>query len=276
MTILKLLGCEAPRLRGLGEIVPLSLDQYHRMIAAGILPEGAPCELLEGYVLGKDRGLGQARPHPCVMPKDPPRLAGLAELWPLSLDQYHRMIATGILGEDDPVELLEGYLVAKDYGRGPGMPPAPEHASATGRLNRRLTKTLPDTWVVRCQDPIQLGPAGVAGAGSEPQPDVAVAQGPESRYDSHHPGPGELCLVAEVSDTTLSRDRGDKAEIYASAGISLYWIVNLVDRCLEVYSDPDPATGQYRSQQTLAEDQQVVLSWPGLAPVTFAVKDFLP
>src|ERR1051326_4980874 len=101
------------------------------------------------------------------MPEDPPRLGGVAELWPLSLDQYHRMIAAGILDEDDRIELLDGYLVAKDSGRGPGMPPGPEHASATSRVNRRLSRTLPETWVVRCQDPIHIGPSAVAGAGSE-------------------------------------------------------------------------------------------------------------
>jgi Uma2 family endonuclease len=275
-TTKQLLGHAVPHVQGLGEIVPLTLDQYHRMISSGILPDGTPVELVGGYIVGKDRGMGHELPDSCVMPKDPPRLAGTAELWPLSLDQYHQMIAAGILAEDDPIELIDGYLVAKDSGRGPGMPPAPEHASSTSRVNRRLSRALAETWVVRCQDPIQLGPSDIAGAGSEPQPDVAVAQGPESRYDNHHPGPADLLLVVEVSDSTLSRDRQDKAQRYASASLPRYWIVNLVDRQLEVYTDPDPATGQYRSRQVLTENAQVVLSWPGLAPVTFAVKDFLP
>jgi Uma2 family endonuclease len=258
------------------EVMPLSLDQYTRMIATGILGEDDPIEMLEGYLIGKDQGMGQARPQPGVMPPDPPRLAGLMEVWPLTLDQYERMIAAGIINEDDAVELLEGYLVATDRGRGPGMPPAPEHASATRRLNRRLAKALSDAWVISCQDPIRLGPPHVAGAASEPQPDVAVAIGPEDRYDHQHPGPPELRLIAEVADSTLVSDRRYKTQLYAEAGIPLYWIVNLVDRRLEVYTDPDPAAGAYRSQEVLTEDQAVVLAWEGLAPLPFQVREFLP
>ncbi len=276
MTVTRVTGSEVPRLRGMLDVVPLSLDQYHRMIDAGILENGTPIELLEGYLIGKDRGLGQERPQPCRMLADPPRLAGLMEVWPLSIEQYERMLAEGILGEDDPIELLEGYLVATDRGRGPGMGVGPEHASATSQLTRRLSRTLPETWVVRCQDPIGLGPAEVAGAGSEPQPDVAVAQGPDSRYVQRHPGPEDLRLVVEVADSSLSTDRDIKGKSYASASIPLYWIVNLVDRQLEVYSDPDPAAGQYRSRQVLSENQQVVLGWEGLAPITLQVKDLLP
>src|SRR5438093_128448 len=106
-TTKQLLGHALPLLPGRGAIVPLTLDQYHRMLRLGILLDGTPVELLEGYLIGQDRGMGQERPDPCVMPEDPPRLGGSAELWPLSLDQYHRMIAAGILEEDDRIELLD-------------------------------------------------------------------------------------------------------------------------------------------------------------------------
>src|SRR5438045_1492508 len=112
-----------------------------------------------------------------------PRLRGLLEVMPLSLAQYERMIADGILGEDEPLELLEGYIIGIDRGGGPGMPPNPEHSSATARVNRRFTKALPDPWLVRCQDPIRLSPLDAPGAGTEPQPDVFVIRGPESRFD---------------------------------------------------------------------------------------------
>jgi Uma2 family endonuclease len=185
------------------------------------------------------------------------------------------MIETGILAEGAPTELLEGYLVAKDRGRGPGMTHGPIHATGVSRLYRVLLAALGHEWVIRSQLPITLPPAARV-RGSEPEPDGWVADGPEHRYVDHHPGPGEIRLVAEVADSSLLADRRGKGPLYAAAGIPLYWIINLVDRQLEVYSDPDPATGQYRSQQILAEDQQVTLSWPGLAPVTFAVRDFLP
>jgi Uma2 family endonuclease len=241
------------------------------MRAAGILAKDEPVELCEGYLVGKD----QARPEPCAMPSDPPRLEG-RELWPLSLEQYQRMIAEGILEEDDPVELLDGYIIATDRGRGPGMPPGPEHAFSTNALHTSLVRALAPAWVVRCQDPIALGLAAVPGAGAAPQPDVSVAQGPNTLYAHRYPGAADLCLVAEVADSSLLTDRRAKAVRYAQAGIPLYWIVNLVDRQIEVYSDPDTAAGQYRSVQVFDEHQQVVLSWAGLAPVTFAVRDFLP
>lgn len=122
----------------------------------------------------------------------------------------------------------------------------------------------------------QVTPLTVAGRGSEPEPDVAVAQGPEARYDDHHPRSEELYLLVEVAASSLAEDRNYKAWLYATAGIPRYWIVNLVDRQLEVYSDPDLAVGQYRSRQILREDQEVVLHWQGLAPVTILVKDLLP
>jgi Uma2 family endonuclease len=275
MTVTKVTRSAVPRVRGLGEIAPLSLEQYHRMIETGILDEDDPVELHNGYIVSLNKGMGYDWPAAAV-PLDVPRLYGDALLWPLSLDQYHRMIAAGILGEDDPIELLDGYLVLKDQGRGPGMGHGPGHATAVSQVHDVLRGALGNSWVVRSQLPISLGTNQTTGTGKEPEPDAAVAQGPRQRYTHHHPGPQDLRLVAEVADSSLVNDRRLKGPLYASAGIALYWIVNLVDRCLEVYSDPDPATGQYRSQQTLAEDQQVVLSWPGLAPVTFAVKDFLP
>ena len=258
------------------EIWPLSVEQYEQMIAAGILTEEDPVDFVEGYLVARDQNLGQPRPHGRELGKGTPRYEGRRELWPLSSEQYERMNKEGILGEDDPIELLEGYLVAIDRGGGPGMPPKPEHSYATASVHRRLTRALPDPWLARSQDPIRLSPAGVPGVGREPQPDVFVIQGPENRYAHRRPGPEDLRLIVEVSETSLSSDRDYKGELYAAAGIPLYWIVNLVNRQLEVYSDPDPTTGQYRSREILAEDQQVSLSWAGLPPITFAVKDFLP
>jgi hypothetical protein len=276
MTLTKRIQMEVPRLWGQREVAPLSINQFERMSETGILGEDDPIELLEGYMVGMDKGLGQARPEPCIMPDKPPRYAGRLELWPLSIDQYERMIAEGILGEDDPIELLEGYLVAIDRGGGPGMPPGPKHSLATDRANKQLTKKLPEPWVVRGQNPIRLGPPDLPGGGHEPQPDVAVAEGPDTRYVQRNPRPEEVRLIVEVSDSSLVSDRAGKAELYARAAIPLLWIVNLIDRRMEVYMDPDPSTGKYRTLQVLNEDQQVILQWEGLAPITFQVKDFLP
>jgi hypothetical protein len=274
MTVTKVSATEVPRLRGILDIVPLSIEQYDRMIAAGIIAEDDPVELSAGYLVGVDRGIGGGRPHPDSPPDEPVR--GPLPLWPLSIDQYQRMIAAAILPEGAPIELLEGFLVAKDRGMGPGMAQGIPHRRTVRRVDRRLTKALPGELYIQVQAPVDLGPLTVAGRGSEPEPDVAVAEGPESRYDDHNPTAEELHLLVEVAASTLAQARNYKVTLYATANIRLYWIVNLVDRQLEVYSDPDPASGQYRSRQILREDQQVILQWEGLAPITFMVKEFLP
>ena len=259
---------QIPQFRGM-QLMPLSIDQYQRMRREGILGPNDKTELLEGYIVGKDRGLGQDRPANAVIPADAPRLMDLYEIWPLTLEQYQRMIRTAIIEEDDPIEMIEGYLIAKDRGRGPGMGAGPEHSAAVGRVTRRFMWALGASWVVRCQDPIELGPSNVPGAASQPEPDLVVAQGPESRYDHRYPAPADLLLVIEVADSSLMSDRRGKVQSYASQGITLYWILNLVDRQLEIYADPDTKGQLYQTTQILKETEQVVVSWPGLTPVTF-------
>ena len=275
MLLVDLIQTDAPAFRGM-RLMPLSINQYQRMYQEGILGANDKTELLDGYIVGKDRGPGQDRPPGAVIPPDGPRWRGLLEIWPLTLAQYQRMIELAIIEEDDPVEMLEGYLIAKDRGRGPGMGAGPEHSSAVGRLTRRFIRALPDPWVVRCQDPISLGPPKVPGAASQPEPDLVVAQGPEGRYDHQHPGAADILLLVEVADSSLLGDRRGKVQSYAAQGIRLYWILNVVDRQLEIFTDPDTQAGQYRTQRILAETDDVVVSWPGLAPVTFSIKDFLP
>jgi Uma2 family endonuclease len=209
-------------------------------------------------------------------PRDIPRLHGMAEIWPLSLDDYHRMVETGIVGEDTPIEFIEGYLVAKDQGRGPGMGHGPAHALAVSNVSELLTVVLAATYAVRCQLPVTLPPEAVPRTGSEPEPDLVVADGPRVRYSDHHPGPAEIHLIIEVADSSLAYDRTAKARLYALAGVPLYWIVNLIDRRLEIYADPDNNLGRYRSQEFRAEDEAVVFARVGLTPVTFQVKDLLP
>ncbi len=208
--------------------------------------------------------------------RDIPKLHGLAEIRPFSLDEYHRMIELGIVPEDSRYEFIEGYVVAKDRGRGPAMGHGMPHASSVSRLTTLLIQAFAGLSVVRPQLPITLPPRDGSSAGSEPEPDAVVAEGRPDRYLDHHPGPAEIRLLAEVADSSLKYDREEKGRLYASAAIPLYWTVNLVHRQLEIYTDPDPSAGRYRSTEVLAEDRSVVLSWPGLAPVTFPVRDLLP
>lgn len=154
------------------------------------------------------------------------------------------------------------------------MPHGKQHAGSVRRLNQVFVTTLASEWVVQCQLPVALDTPDNPG-GSAPEPDLAVAVGPNSRYCDHHPGPKEIRLVVEVADSTLGYDRSVKGRLYARAGIGIYWIVNLNDRQLEVYTRPNSLAERYRSRSVLAEKDQITLRWAKLAPVTFTVRDFL-
>lgn len=158
-------------------------------------------------------------------------------LWRMSVKQYHAIARAGIIDEDEPVELLEGLLVDK-------MSKNPPHSVATQLVIIALTRLLPGGWIVRSQEPVTL-------ADSEPEPDAAVVRGEVKDYSRRHPGPHETALIVEVSDATLRRDRGTKKRIYARARIPVYWVVNLIDMRLEVYTDPSGPTRQpnYQTQR---------------------------
>ena len=201
-----------------------------------------------------------------VVPSNPlpPRAAYTDELiFRLSVDQYHELIRAGKLGEDDPVELLEGILVFK-------MPKNTPHVTCTKLLRRAIERLLPDGWHYLSQDPITL-------ADGEPEPDGAVIRGRIEDYAHAHPGPGDVALVVEVADTSLARDRGIKLRSYARAAIPHYWIVNLVERTVETFSDPDPSAEPaiYRSHVVFAEGRTVAFSLSGTTEA-IAVADVLP
>jgi Uma2 family endonuclease len=145
-----------------------------------------------------------------------------------SVAEYHRLIEIGVLTEDDNLELLDGYLVHK-------MSRNPPHDAAIQKIMKRLFRILPPDWDLRIQSAVTL-------SHSEPEPDLAIVRGDETRYLTHHPVPADIGLVIEVSDSTLDGDRIDKGRLYAEAGIAFYWIVNLVDRQIEVYSQPSGPT----------------------------------
>jgi len=145
-------------------------------------------------------------------------------IWRLSIEQYHAIIQAGILTDDDSVELLEGWLVFK-------IPKNPPHRATTRLVRTALENILPAGWYVDSQEPITL-------SNSEPEPDIVVVRRDTRQYLDRHPGAEDIALIIEVSDTTLQRDRTVKKRIYARAGISIYWIVNLVEEQVEVYSQP--------------------------------------
>jgi Uma2 family endonuclease len=111
------------------------------------------------------------------------------------------------------------------------MPRNPPHDNTILKLGKRLARLVPDGWEIRNQSAVTLPQ-------SEPEPDLTVVRGDENTYASRHPAAPEVGLLVEVADSTLQRDQTDKLRIYAAAGIVCYWIVNLVDRRIEVYSSP--------------------------------------
>jgi Uma2 family endonuclease len=187
-----------------------------------------------------------------------------AALAKFSVARYERMIETGILTPDDKVELLENYVVLK-------MPRNPLHDSTIQRILRPLLKLLPSGWDVRVQSAIAL-------SDSQPEPDFAIVRGSYLDYGKRHPSPKDIGLIIEVADASLLRDQRDKTRIYSRASIPVYWIVNLVDSRIEVYSQPTGpvAVPAYQSFQTYQAGDSLSLVLDGRMAASVAVADMLP
>jgi Uma2 family endonuclease len=148
-------------------------------------------------------------------------------------DQYQEMIRLGLFDppEEHRVELIFGKIVPV-YGKSPMSPINPPHDDTVDELIDWSGEVLPRGEVrVRVQ-----GSIGIQGFASQPQPDFAWLV--PRRYRTLRPTPADILLLVEVSDSTLSKDRGRKARLYARAGIADYWIVNIKDRTIEVHRDP--------------------------------------
>jgi Uma2 family endonuclease len=155
----------------------------------------------------------------------------------LTVEQYHRMGEVGILTEDDRVELLEGILVEKPMKNA-------AHSTSTSLTTDALRGILPSGWFIRIEQPLTTPE-------SEPEPDLCIVRGSIRDYTQRHPYPNEVALIIEVSDSTLRQDRTIKLRIYAQAHIPVYWILNLPDQILEVYTQPagEGANAAYRLRQ---------------------------
>ncbi|VTU00407.1 Uncharacterized protein OS=Chroococcidiopsis thermalis PCC 7203 GN=Chro_3539 PE=4 SV=1: Uma2 [Gemmataceae bacterium] len=202
-----------------------------------------------------------------TQPPDPePPVVALADrpVYRLTVEQYHRMIDAGVFDGAPKCELIHGIILEKPV-------PGPPHSSSTRRLNRRLGELFsePD-WVVGIQDSITL-------SDSEPEPDFYAAVGPESIYTDRHPRPKDLVLVVEVSHSSLVFDRSAKLALYAGERIVQYWIVNVGERRVEVYTQPkggkNPA---YKQQTNYGPDDEVPVVIGGKELGRISVKELLP
>ena len=172
---------------------------------------------------------------------------------PLRRVEYDQLVALGAF-QDERIELLEGALVAMS-------PIGAPHNGAVQKLNRLLVLALEGRAAVRCQSSF------AALEFSEPEPDFAVV--PPGDYDLDHPS--EAYLIIEVAESSLAMDRGKKLRLYASCTIPEYWVVNLPERCIEVYTQPMP--GAYAGVERYERGQSIrLVAFPD---ISFAVSDVL-
>lgn len=190
-------------------------------------------------------------------------------LYRMSLETYHRIAESGILGPKDRVVLLDGVLVTKMTRGNP-------HITSVRLIHEALRGIIPPGWMVAKEDPIAL-PGGPTGHDSEPEPDIAVIRGAVRDFAARKPLPADIGLIVEVAESSLRHDRAGLAR-YAWAGIPTVWIVNLVSRAVEVYTDPsgpvpDPT---YRHHCTIDVEEEAPVVLDGQEIGRVRVREILP
>ncbi len=167
----------------------------------------------------------------------------------ITVEEYHRLAETGILSPDERVELLWGVVR-------PMSPKNRAHVIAANRICDLLRGKLEGRGRVYKEDPLRA-----EGLDSEPEPDVMVCSNPD--LEAYGTGSMKHLLVVEVAESSLARDLEEKPLLYALASIPEYWVVNLVDRVLEVFRDP--VEGRYRHHIRLPMTARVSpQAWPDL------------
>ena len=177
--------------------------------------------------------------------------------------EYARLVGLGVF-ENDPVELIGGQLVVAE-------PHGTDHASSISAVDYAVRAILPPGWIVRIQLPVSLDEE------SEPEPDLAVVAGRPADYSRAHPT--RPALLVEVAESSLDFDRHHKGSLYARAGVQDYWIVNLADRCLEVYRDPlaeASATYGWRYRSVVSLTRADVVAPLAFPFARMSVTDLLP
>lgn len=166
-----------------------------------------------------------------------------------TIDEYHRLIDWGFFAKNERVELIRGEIIKMSPKRTP-------HSVCNSLLWKALYDLIGNQAEIRVQEPIFISP------NSEPEPNIVIAIQQDDNYLSSHPTPKDILLVIEIADSTLKYDQETKLSLYAEAGISNYWIFNLVTRHLEVYHQPfQDRKGQfaYRSKQIILSNETVKL-----------------
>lgn len=172
----------------------------------------------------------------------------------LTVEEYHKIVETGIF-HDRNIELLKGELIELS-------PEKPIHTSKTSKLFKIFFNLFSNMAEIRWGSPISL-------SNSEPQPDLVIAK--PADYEENHPTPIDIYLVVEVSNTTLDYDLSEKRLIYAEAGIIEYWVVDIKNKQLIVFRNPQ--NGNYLDERQITSGQIEVLSFPSYK---INVADILP
>ncbi|XZO03354.1 MAG: Uma2 family endonuclease [Microcoleus sp.] len=181
-----------------------------------------------------------------------------------SIAEYHRLGELGFFGPDERFELIRGELI-KMAAKGT------LHSVCNSLVFGELYSLVGKRAIVRGQEPIILTDD------SEPEPDVVIARNRSDNYLASHPEPADILLVIEVSDSSLKYDQITKLSLYAEAGISNYWIFNLVDNQLEMYSEPyqkRQGAFNYRSQNIVLQNETVVI--PGFPDLSLDLSLVFP
>lgn len=165
-----------------------------------------------------------------------------------SVDDYHRMVAAGIL-HDRRVELLAGKIVEMS-------PETPIHYTTARRGAKYLEALLSGKADVRFNGPITL-------PHSEPEPDIVIVRLPDSAYSDRHPAPQDIFWIVEVAKTSLKKDLDLKAAICAAAAIPEYWVLDLSAQQMIVFKNPQ--AGQYGEEQTVQAGVVTPLAFPDVS-----------
>lgn len=154
----------------------------------------------------------------------------------ISVDAFHRMGETGILGPTDRVELIDGEIIDMS-------PIGALHAAIVDILARHFGRRAGESVFIRCQNPLRLDDI------NEPETDIAILRPRADFYTTGHPGPADVLLVIEVSDTSLAYDLGTKVPLYARHGIPEVWVIDAATRRTRVFRQP--AGGSYADESSV-------------------------
>jgi hypothetical protein len=193
-------------------------------------------------------------------------------LYPITVKHYHEMMLHGMIEEGAPFELLDGMIVRKDRSaEGEDlMTVGNAHIYAVlmlQRLGERLWRRGCNMWI---QQPISIPPI------NEPEPDGTIVRGTIDDYAGRLPEAKDILCVIEVADASLRRDRTSKLEIYARGGIPMYFIINLPNRVVEVYTDPVRRKAIYGPPEILSPDDKITFPTGKGKGLTVTARELFP